>query len=481
MGKLFLRYRTLTTIAVVCFLIAVPLMYFTQPSMYQKEVHFRILKTTNGDSEKMMVAGLVSQEDTSANSMPEVVALVHGYDFTTRLADRLARSENYHKLDFSSPESRDSWFESSQKSCKSTECRVSMLRGQLLELYSLSPDSVTGRLNLKITTRNSATTLEVLSAFQDTIREVRLRSASEAVNIQIRQLQELLQKSKSDLEAKGGFEKVTSAEFMDALIAQQKEKIRTISSNLVSDDHKAHYKHIRLKENILSSDAAIGGGRKLGYEHFAKISRRIAELQQNIASINSTPQASRTVTDELILQKLTQELNENEQQLNQFGAAARSVVADDTFINNEKNSKNNLELDYRVSNAQRERLKIDYASAMKELDKLYERKASLEHEMTTLRPDVEYVQLLESKLVTLKFKLSALTPDVAFEPYGSEVTFIKRNSIIKIALFAFFFVGFFLFCACLGMYLFDDRIFDELEVERCIVELPVVGHAPYFE
>jgi hypothetical protein len=60
--------------------------------------------------------------------------------------------------------------------------------------------------------------MELLRYFKQTLEEVRIRNAVDLANKQLKQIQDLALKSRSDIEAKGGFEKIASSEFLDAMI-----------------------------------------------------------------------------------------------------------------------------------------------------------------------------------------------------------------------------------------------------------------------
>jgi hypothetical protein len=367
------------------------------------------------------------------------------------------------------------------ESCGDDHCRVERLRGLLPNLFSLTADVTTERFTLKIISRSNQTTLAVLKAFEVVINEQRIALAREQTEKQLAQLRDLAAKSRTELEAKGGFEKLASSEFLEALITQQKDKIQSISNRLAQGDSQAYSQWVRLKESDIASQTSIEGSEKLTYESYVKISKRVEDLRQNIASLNSIAVTSRTETDTLILTKLQAELVQNEAELAKMGHISRNLNQDDIFINTQKGNKSAMEFDYRVTGAQVRKLKAQYERAKGELDDLYSRKGALENELVALKPDLEYLKLIESKLVALRFKESSISSDVLFDPYGPEVNAFKRNSIFWIGLFSIAFVAFLVFITSIMFYLLDDRIFDELEVERCIDELPIVGHAPQFE
>ena len=473
LAKLAFRYRFVTVLAFISLILLVPYIYSTQPVIYQKEVFFKIY------SDKRMSDLL--QEVTAAQTMPEVLAVVNTYDFTTRLSEHLVKSSNFKDLNLEHPKVRNGSMMTSLRKCKESQCRVKIVRNLVPNLFSITSESLTGRFSLKITTRSSFTTLEILRCFQKTLEDIRLESATELAKKQLKQMQDMADKSKAEIESKDGFEKVASSDFLDALIAQNKNKIITLSNSLIQDDNRYYAQSVQLKESNLASESLIEVQEKLSYENYTKINKKIEDLRQNIASINSTPFGSRTQTDETVLSELKKELLLNEEEIKRIGHVKRNLTLDDSFINTQKGNKSALEFDHRVSSAKVKKLKAQYETAKSELDALYVRKAALETELVALKPDLEYLKLLESKLVAIKFKQSSITSDVFFEQYGTDVLSFKTSSLWQIAIFSFLIIGFLTSIIYLVIYMIDDRIFDELEIQKCIDDLPIIGQAPYFE
>ncbi len=476
-AKLMLRYRMLTVVGILLLLGLIPYVHLAQPLVFQKEVYFKVVRDESVQRESKVLADLTAPR----NSMNETVALVSSYEFLGKLASKLAAEKNFSSLNFDHPTMGIGNRVRELERCGDANCRMERLRGLLPSLFSLTADAATERFTLKITSRSKQTTLQILRAFEVVINDQRIAIATEQTDKQLAQLRELAAKSRRDLEGKGGFDKLASSEFLEALITQQKSKILSISNRLSQGDSQAYSQWVRLKETDLTSQTSIEGSQKLIYESYVKVNKRVDELRQDIAALASISPTSRTETDSLILAKLQRELVVNEAELAKMGKVSRNLNLDDSFINIQKGNKSAMEFDYRVSGAKVRKFRVQYEQAKAELDELYSRKGALENELIALKPDLEYLKLIESKLVALRFKQSSISSDVHFDPYGPEVQSFKRNSLGWIALFSFAFVMFVLFISYIIFYLFDDRIFDELEVERCLGELPIVGHAPQFE
>jgi hypothetical protein len=134
-----------------------------------------------------------------------------------------------------------------------------------------------------------------------------------------------------------------------------------------------------------------------------------------------------------------------------------------------------------VTGAKLLNIQKEYNTAKLELDKLYLSKAKMDNQLLALKPDLEYLKLLESRMVAIKLKKSAIDADVHFEQYGNEIAVFKRNSIGQITIFSFLIIGFALFLIQICIFLCDDHIYDEHNLQKCYDDLPVIGYSPRFD
>jgi len=471
LGQLALRYRWVTGAGVVAFLAAIPLLYFRQAVVYQKHVYFRVYSQEASVAERV---GTVSPSN-------EVVALINSYDFGFKLAGQLAQAPHFKKLDFSLPTDPSNDAQKTLNACPDVACRTQRLKGAVWQYVGVQPDAAPGRFLLKITTRTAPTTLWTLESFQRAINESRQSVARERLQKQITHLQLLTEEKRVELAKRGGADKIASGEFLDAMILQQKDKIRSITSRLLNDDSQSFTQELKLRESNIASDARVDVRAQLRYETYARLAKRVEELRQNIAAIEALPAAARSPTDAAVLAELREQLAKGQSELAGYGRVRRNLTQDDTFLTNQKGSKSVLEYDVRVSSAQVRKLKREYETATRELDELYGRKSTLDNELLTLRPDLEHLKKLEVGLAEAKFRESAVTSDVQFEAYGQEVDSFKRSSLSKIAIFAFLMIAFLVLNLLVLVYFFDDRIFEEEEVTQCIEGMTIVGYAPEFD
>ena len=119
---------------------------------------------------------------------------------------------------------------------------------------------------------------------------------------------------------------------------------------------------------------------------------------------------------------------------------------------------------------------------MKEiLNQTIKENLKLESRSAVLRQDLEYIKLLESKLISIKLMVATITPDLIFEKYSTQLDEFNRSSAIKNLLFATLFSFSIYFILLLMRYFLDDRLYEEHEIKKCFQDLAIIGKTPDFD
>lgn len=482
-ARLAIRYSYTTIAAITIAVVAISYIHFTQIEIHNKKVFFKIsaaeeVKPAAQSIASNMLDGLVS----GFMNQNEVMAILGNYDFTKTVARNIVGSPHFSKLDLNSTVKKQRLTHADIfKKCNDNECNVETLRSIIPSFFTVETEVGSGRLILSVTTRSPITTLVLVKAIKEALIKTRLDAAAVGADTAIKETEELIEHSRKGIEEKGGFDKLAQSESLDALIKQSNDKIASISSRLATEKDQFNFQQIRLRESGVTASTDIKGNKKLSYETYSKIAKKIEDIRQNIASINSTPKDARTQSDNLILNQLNAELAKYEADLSRLGHMKRNIAYDDNFINSQINNQSNFEFDYKVTSAKLERMQKEYDVAKKELDELFSKKAMMENEILHLKPDLEYLKLLEGKLVEAKMARSVIKSDVSFEHFGDDVASFRRSSLVQIIIFCFAVAFFTLFVALIGIYLLDDRIFDSFEIEKCCENLAVIGETPTFD
>lgn len=481
LARLTKRYKSISMFAVVMFLSVSSYLYFSQTTVHSKKVFFRMVSQDENPSSRKIdeLVGDVAEGFVNQN---EVKAMTSNFKFVHLLAGKIVNSQKFNELDFNNPKSnsmksKDAVF----KLCSDNDCRVKVLESIIPGLYEIESEIGTGRFILTVTTRSPVTTNEFINYFILAMKENRLNTILEDYDKKIAHTEELIDISRKDIENKGGFDKVATLESIEAIIDRQHDKMRDIIVRLNNEIHQNHYQEIRLKTAEVTAGKSIDGENRNDFEYYQSVSKNIAKLKQNIESIRSIPEPSRSPTDNAILAQLEMELKKNESELLTLGKIKRNVAHDQKFIDSQISNQTDYEFDYKITKQKLRKLQDESSKAKQELDELLSNKARLDNELLALKPDLEYLKMLESKMVNLRMLKSGARSNITFEDYGPEVSSFKRNTLAKILIFSFLIVGFFLFLTLVGIYLYDDRIYDEHEFAKCYEDLKIIGVAPTFE
>lgn len=481
LARLTKRYKSISMLAVVVFLSVSSYLYFSQTTIHSKKVFFRINSQEESSSSRK-IDELVGDVADSFVNQNEVKAMTSNFKFINLLAEKIVDSQNFNELDFNNPKSNSMKSkESVFAACKDRLCRVKVLESIIPGLYDIESEIGTGRFILTVTSRSPLTTNDFINYFIIAMKENRLNTILEDYDKKIAHTEELIEISRKDIDIKGGFDKVATLDSLEAIIDRQHEKMKDIIFRLNGEIHQNHYQEIRLKTAEVTAGKSIDGENKNDFEYYQSVSKNITKLKQNIESIRSIPVPSRSPTDNLILGQLEAELKASESELQSLGKIKRNVAHDQKFIDSQINNQTDYEFDYKITQQKLRKLQDESNKAKLELDKLLTDKAKLDNELLTLKPDLEYLKMLESKMVNLRMLKSGARSNIAFEDYGPEVSSFKRNTLVKIVIFSLLIVGFFLFLTLIGIYLYDDRIYDEHEFAKCYEDLKIIGVAPTFE
>ena len=121
------------------------------------------------------------------------------------------------------------------------------------------------------------------------------------------------------------------------------------------------------------------------------------------------------------------------------------------------------------------------SKAKKEVERLIQEKVQIEQLMLKVGPDLEYIKMLEAKIVSLKLMGTTIVSDLVFEKYAKAPSSFTKSTPIQILAFSTF-VNLFIFMALSVLFfLFDDRIHDEVELRTYFKEFQVIGRTPEFE
>jgi hypothetical protein len=455
--------------------------YHSQNNIYIRSISFQN-KTDDMNSAGGAIASLLG-EKSSGLTVSEVTGLVYSIDYRQLLAIKVHSHPDLYNLDISSISSNQKFdMRAFLSRCDGVEkCRVKILRDVVSGMVKVNENAqIDNKYDLEIIGLDSKTNDIILGLAVEAIRENRVNMLKKQINDQLKLSEDLSKKKKDELN------EIDIDQLRDDK-NNFKDKIRNIESKIFSynniyQKHKLDlsYMETRFKntkdisnKSINQSDVRAGKKRK-------KLQAKIEKIQNDVSAIRFVTE-SLSGQDKVILRQLNLELKKVQDELNSMGNRGRTVSSQQRFVATKEGEKNYTEFDYKVQKEQFKKIEKDYKKLMKEKKVLLSESLVTDTKLDKLSPSFEYLKLLESKVVQLKLLESTVVSDLIFENEFNGVRRYKKTTKSKVIVFAFFLSFSCLVIIIFFLYLFDDRIYDQYELEKSFEELSVIGNTPDFD
>ncbi len=136
---------------------------------------------------------------------------------------------------------------------------------------------------------------------------------------------------------------------------------------------------------------------------------------------------------------------------------------------------------YQVLKEQFANLEKDFHLTQEKLSELEKKKSAFKADIEKNKSTLEYMKLLENKLIQLKLLESTVVSDLLFDKFTTGISVFKRTTLPFVILFAFVLTSFLSLVILVGFYLYDDRVFSVDEISNRFQDLPVLGSTPKFK
>ena len=477
--KLMGRYRTHLTIAVISFLFTFIYFYFSQPVVFSTSVPIKVVAkhTVSNDMQS-----LIQVESTSNVTLNELTVSLSGYSFIKSYAEAIVKDPEFDRLNFGSIASGKKLMGITvRQSCNDQpSCMIDQLITPLSGSFLIEQGATENRFSLTVNALNDKTVHHLTDTLITTIEKSRIATRQYLVLKEIESVDNLIKESRSYLKDKNGIQELEENETSLIEITDLKEKLRNLlisinqeSTNLTSLEAKLSENRKAIKEPGSKEEAF----KKL---NFKTLQYKIIDIRQNIASLSSIPEESRSQSDKLVLAKLIEELKELEVQI-PHESTIKSIEAGDEFENAQRHHEKSTEFEVLVSKGKISNLKAEYNEAKARLDYLTRNRVSKETTITKLKSDLDFLKSLEAKQLSLKLMSTTMTSDLHFEDFGRGTKEFRRSSVGKIFLFSLFLNGFLYLMSILGRYFIDDRIYSEDDLKSHFIKLDFIGEVPSFD
>ncbi|MBC7430406.1 MAG: hypothetical protein H7336_17460 [Bacteriovorax sp.] len=483
--KQILRYRWLMPLFPILFIGCMFMFQKTQFTIYSLNLEAKLASkpgtgVTSGIAQSMMLDG------QSAISYEELAALIASYEFQHLIAQEIVASSDFQQMNFTpiNASSFRKWKQIFGSCGGSKDCEVDIVTNVINRFYDVKKGQTEGRFTFSVTSLDPMTTQKLARFMIDSITKSRLKATQTVYIQQSQHAEEMIQKSREEMAGHGGVEALGQFKSNEMKMTELKEKITALQNMAGQDLSVLLTMDLKLKESNPTrnlANATSDNRYALNAEKFKNKILKADELRQNIATLSSISPSERSQTDEVILMQLQAELKNLEKELNFSTKNPKQLTDDDNFQSAQLSNKNYLDFESQVLKKKLAKEQIEIKSLSAELEKTIQKNLALESSSSLLRQDMEYIKLLESKLISIKLMIATITPDLLFEKYNTQLDEFNRSSAIKNILFAFLFSFSIYFFTVLFRYFLDDRLYEEHEIKKCFQDLAIIGKTPDFD
>lgn len=480
--KLVSRYSYFTIIFPVLIFSITYYKYKSQNQIYQRSVSFKY-NTGDADSPTNAIANLLG-EKTSVLTEAQIIGTLSSLDFQKALADKVSERTDLYELDFSSVNSKNKLdLRDMVASCgDDKKCFNIRMRSLIHGKVVITPDeNIENHFVLKSTALDEKTTNALLEETAKLIVESRITSTKKQLRDQLEISQVLLAEKEKEL----------NGENIDELIKRQKFLHHEFSS-VTQRINNIYTDYSRTKQNLEAMKTKVQQTKKISKkvisENFQDDTRKRRNLEDKIKNLKNDIWAVEksdlriTEEDKLIVQQLRTNLKSLQEKLRRMGSRGnRSIATERNYVDKKKNESNDIVFDYNVMKKQYGLLEKDYNELLERKNKLSIEKNTIDVKLTKLKPTLDYVKLLSSKIVQLKLLESTVISDLVFEQEFGNISIFKKTTRNRFVIFSFIITIFFIFISIIIRYLFDDRIYDKVELEKSFEDLSIIGNTPDFD
>ncbi len=481
--KLLLRYwKSSAFITILIFSISA-VFYLSQSELYTTTVKFSDMNA-KADPTMMAMGSLTGAKSLGGNNSADIVGLRHSRDFTQTIAERLFRNPFFYSLNFGK-----SLIDVNKKSGASIyrgclgnrNCVVDTVAKIVPQFYVMI-DSERTNTNyvLQVQAADKRTAMILLEEIKQALHATRVAFLKGALEGQRKVTSEMLEQNKKSLLDLNYDKKLENKALLDNQLLQLESQID--SQNKIVIEHQNNLSRMEakvkgtrdaLKKDIDYSDLSSDKKRQ-------SLEAKIESLTNDIHALEAA-EGGTTAKDDGIIAKLRQELKDVQRQLQSIKRDRHSLVSTDRFMKNTEQSMDVSEFDYKVYKKHLEKANGVLDEMISQKKELTEAQLKLQEEMEKIRPTIEFVKALESKLLHVKLMEETVTTDLRFDTFSTPPDNSKRLG--KVLLFAYTMMLWSLVVMgyLVTRYLIDDRIYDEDDLRKFVGDVPIIGETPKFD
>ncbi len=479
--KLIRRYYWTSLAAVSAMCVAAGLFYLFQAPLYWTSIGFSF---TSGRTTSPIgaIAKLVANSEWE-NNKSEILGIRRSVGFTRRVAERLLNRADFGTLNFNTRTVRFRSFTGADlaASCgKSRECLLEKLMRTLPGLYSVFDVDRSGvNFTLQVKAGDKKTAEVLVQDLSASIGEHRTEMIRRSFQDQIRITSDLISQKKNEIDASEWNQLKEVKLLVENRIHDLDEQI-AIQNRLLVEQESTLFKaqaQVRNTESRLKHRVDLNALQE--DKKRQSLEERVEQLTADIHALE-VANAQYTAKDSQILEGLKRELTETKRQLEGLGNSGRSLSNTKAFIKASDQKLDFNELDVSVFRDQTGQSRRRYEELVSEKAQLLERRITVEKKLDELIPSIQFLGVLENKLVQLKLMDTSNLTDIYFDAYPTYPSAAKKVGRLLLLAYTVVMSSLALLVAVSIRFLTDDRIHDEDDLKRFVSKIQVLGNVPDF-
>jgi hypothetical protein len=486
MFQLVFRYKYLSILAIVSCLSVCHHLYNKQVEVYWSSIRFSNLKEKSNspmDAISVALGSDTNERGYSSSLAEEVKGLRVSMDFTRDIAHKVMKHDYFFNMNFNPTNNKSEEYLVSSlitKCEKNRECVLEELVGLIPGFYSINDPERTG-LNfvLEVGTADKKTTQVLLKLISEAISESRVDSIRLTYTDQRKSAEQLVEKEKKRLEDENYLSLTKSKEILKNDIDNLQYEIQI--NNKLSWENKSLLSiaeaKVKKSNKMISSQIDNKELNKDKKRNFLK--EKIENMRKDINALEML-RISHSTKEIEILDSLKSELKKSEMDLKNLGNS-RSLASLNEFVNKTQDSVEESEFNYDVYKKYSEKAKTNYRDLLAKNSSLVDQLLFTKNKLEKLRPIVEFLKALESKVIQLKLLEITSTSDLKFDNFATFPVKSKKISKLMIFVYSFFFIVFSMLGVLCIRFITDDNIYDESDLNRIFPDVEVLGVSPKFE
>tara|TARA_R110002049_G_scaffold243078_4_gene416850 strand:+ start:552 stop:2042 length:1491 start_codon:yes stop_codon:yes gene_type:complete len=459
---------------VVCALTA--FLYLRQHDIYSAKIAFRNIGGMN-DSPTNAISDLLGEKKERVGP-GEFLTVVKSVDFLQKAAQKLVSDPNFENMTFSPVESTGIIRSSEMfSSCLDDQCKITKLRGMIPKLFNIDLDeNIDTRFIITVKTLDSYTTNKVINAIKEALIEHRLTTIKVSLTNQKEVTAKLIEERKESLTSLGIMEKFQEISQINALLDGLEGKFKVYQDALESK--KIEYSQaeisLRLTNKALKKD--VDPKLKQKWKVYQSLRAKRDILLTDIAALEQVA-GDKSSQGSQIVKELKQQITTVNKEIATL-EKARDIVNFEGFRETKGRDKDYVEFQGKVLEDQIVKLEARVEGLIDERKILVTKVKNLEQEIEKHKPSIEYLKLLEQKLLQVQLIEGTIVSDVNFDNFLLSSAQYKRHSLGRTIAFAIVVSLFLIVTGLLLRYLFDERIIDREDFQNNFRDIEVLGDVP---